>query len=112
MSLVHSGEIDLATLISRLTCEPAKFIGKEGELGVLKAGAPANITIFDPHREWTVDSRKFLSRGKNTPFQGVKFQGRVMATIVTGKVVYIDNSLKGGYQPPFVIASEAKQSDG
>jgi len=97
MSLVHSGEIDLATLISRLTCEPAKVIGKEGELGVLKVGVAANITIFDPHREWTVDRRKFLSRGKNTPFQGVKFQGRVMATIVGGRVVYKDASLKGNY---------------
>lgn len=99
MSLVHSGEIDLATLISRLTCEPAKIIGKEGEMGVLKAGAPANITIFDPHREWTVDSKKFLSRGKNTPLQGFKFRGRVMATIVGGRVVYLDASLKGDYAP-------------
>ena len=112
MSLVHRGDMDLITLISRLSCMPAKLIGKEGELGVLKTGAPANITILDPHREWTVDSKKFLSRGKNTPFQGFKFQGRIMATIVNGKVVYRDGSLKGDYQPPFVIASEAKQSDG
>jgi len=97
MSLVHSGEIDLATLISRLTCAPAKIIGKEGEMGVLKVGVAANITIFDPHREWTVDSREFFSRGKNTPFQGFKLQGRVMATIVGGSVVYKDASLKGNY---------------
>jgi len=93
MSLVHQGEISLAQLISKLTCEPAKVIGRNGELGTLKAGAPANITILDPDREWIVDSRNFASKGKNTPYDGYKFKGKVMATISRGKLVYTDDSL-------------------
>jgi len=110
MSLVHKGEIGLVTLISKLTCEPARIVGKGGELGMLKVGSPANITIFDPDREWVVDSSKFASKGKNTPFDGYKFKGKVMATIVDGEVVYMDDSLKSHCHPPSVIASEAKQA--
>jgi len=94
MSLVHRGEIDLTTLISKLTYEPAKVIGKEGELGILTVGAPANITILDPEREWIVDSRRFASKGKNTPYDGYQFKGKVMATIVDSKMVYVDDSLR------------------
>jgi dihydroorotase len=93
MSLVHQGEISLTQLISKLTCEPAKVIGRNAELGTLKAGAPANITIFDPDREWIVNSRNFASKGKNTPYDGYKFKGKVMATIANGRIVYIDDSL-------------------
>jgi len=92
MGLVHQGEISLTQLISKLTCEPAKVIGRNGELGTLKAGAPANITILDPEREWIVDSRNFASKGKNTPYDGYKFKGKVMATIANGKIVHIDDS--------------------
>jgi dihydroorotase len=94
MSLVHQGEISITQLISKLTCEPAKVIGRNGELGTLKAGAPANVTILDPDREWIVDSRNFASKGKNTPYDGYQFKGKVMATVVGGEVVYKDDSVK------------------
>ena len=94
MSLVHEGKIDLTMLLSKLTCEPAKVIGRSGELGTLKAPPPANITILDPDREWIVDSRNFASKGKNTPYDGYKFKGKVMATLVGGEVVYKDDSVK------------------
>jgi dihydroorotase len=110
MGLVHKEEISLVTLISKLTCEPVGIIGRGDELGTLKVGVPANVTIFDPKREWVVDSSKFASKGKNTPFDGCKFKGKVMATVVEGEVVYIDDSLKSHCQPPSVIASEAKQT--
>ena len=97
MGLVHKGEIGLVTLISKLTCEPARIVGKDGELGTLKVGYPANITIFDPDREWVVNSSKFASKGKNTPFDGCKFKGKVMATIVDGEVVYMDDFLGSHY---------------
>ncbi len=93
VSLVHQGKISLTQLISKLTCEPAKVIGRNGELGTLKAGAPANITIFDADREWIVNSRNFASKGKNTPYDGYQFKGKIMATIVSGRIVYIDDSL-------------------
>jgi dihydroorotase len=93
MSLVHQGEISLTQLISKLTYEPAKVIGRNGELGTLKARTPANITILDLDREWIVDSRNFASKGKNTPYDGYKFKGKVMATIANGRMAYIDDSL-------------------
>ena len=93
MRLVHHGEISLTQLISKLTCEPAKVISRNSELGTLKAGAPANITILDPDREWIVNSRNFASKGKNTPYDGYKFKGKIMAAIANGKIVYKDDSL-------------------
>jgi dihydroorotase len=92
MKLVHERQLELTTLISRLTVEPAKIIGSES--GTLRAGSPADITIFDPDKEWIVDAAHFISKGKNTPFQGSTFKGRVMGTIVDGKMVYLDDSIK------------------
>jgi len=95
MSLVHNGEISLATLIAKLTSEPAKIIGnKYTKLGTLATGAPADVTIFDPNLEWVVDIKDFASKGKNTPLAGERLKGRVMATIFQGKIVYKDDSIK------------------
>ncbi len=89
MSLVHDGRLDLKTLISKLTVEPAGIIGtRYGELGTLRSGCRADVTIFDPNREWIVDSRSFFSKGKNTPFNGYPFKGQVIMTIVAGQIVY------------------------
>ncbi len=95
MSLVHGGQLTLATLIFKLTCEPAKIIGdKYGKLGTLATGAPADVTIFDPDWEWVVDTGAFASKGKNTPLAGSTLNGKVMATISEGKLVYKDDSIK------------------
>jgi len=102
MGLVHRGEIGLTTLISKLTYEPARIIGKDSDFGTLKVGAPANITIFDPKGEWIVDSRRFASQGKNTPFDGYKFKGKVMATVVDGKIAYMDDSLRCHCTPNYL----------
>jgi dihydroorotase len=89
MSLVHSGQLDLKTLISKLTTEPATIIGtRYGELGTLKPGCRADVTLFDPNKEWIVDSRDFASKSKNTPFDGYHFKGRVRMTVVAGQIVY------------------------
>jgi len=88
MSLVHEDKIDLKTLIARLTRDPAKILNKG--LGTLKIGVPADVTIFDPNREWLVDTQKFVSKGKNTPLAGKTLKGKVMATIYNGNFVYRD----------------------
>lgn len=93
MGPVHRGEISLAQLISKLTCEPAKVIGMYGELGTIRVGTPANVVVLDPDREWIVDSRSFASKGKNTPYHGCRFKGKVMATIANGRLVHMDDSL-------------------
>jgi dihydroorotase len=94
MSLVHEGEIGLTQLISKLTCEPAKVIRRNGELGTLKIGSPANITIIDPDQEWIVDSRDFASKGKNTPYDGCKLKGKVMVTVANGRIAYVDRRIE------------------
>jgi len=99
MGLVHEGEISLTMLLSKLTYEPAKIINRDGELGILKIGIPANITIFDPNGEWIVNSSSFASKGRNTPFDGYQFKGKVMATIVDGRIVYIDDLLRSRFEP-------------
>jgi len=89
MSLVHDGRLTLTTLISKLTCEPARILGgKYDKLGTLAIGAPADITIYHPDMEWVVDTKTFASKGKNTPLAGATLKGKVMATITQGKLVY------------------------
>jgi len=100
MSLVHDGQLTLADLISKLTCQPARIIGnKYGKLGMLAIGAPADVTIFAPDMDWVVDTAAFASKGKNTPLAGSRLKGKVIATIFHGKLVYKDDlitELKGG----------------
>ena len=93
LSPVHSGQITLNMLIARLTLEPAKLL-QDDPRGTLKIGAPADITVFDPYKEWTVDPSSFVSKGKNTPLAGRVLKGRAMATIYGGKLVYKDDSIK------------------
>lgn len=86
MALVHSGAIDLATLIMRLTVGPARAFNLAG--GSLSVDAPADVVILAPDAEWTVDPSQFASKGQNTPLAGVTLRGKVLATIVGGEVAY------------------------
>ncbi len=91
MGLVHKKKLSLTTLIAKLTSEPAKILGeKQGKLGTLAVGAEADVTLFDPEREWVVDTKEFASKGKNTPLAGEKLKGKVIATTYQGKIVYKD----------------------
>jgi dihydroorotase len=63
-------------------------------LGTLKVGAPADVTIFDPDREWLVDADSFASKGRNTPWAGCQLKGKVMVTVVEGRVVYKDKVIR------------------
>ena len=94
MSLVHNGQLNLSFLISKLTSEPAKILKKQGSLGTLEVGSPADITVFDPDKEWLVDTAKFASKGKNTPLAGSTLKGKVMATLYAGKLVHLDETIR------------------
>ncbi len=91
LSLVHDGRITLPQLIERMTIAPVRALGLgrrcEG-LGTLAIGAPADVTIFDPDSEWTVDPLQFASKGRNTPLAGRTLRGRVVATVYGGTVVW------------------------
>jgi dihydroorotase len=87
--LVAPGIIDLPTLIERMSCAPARVFKLPG--GTLRRGAPADLTVFDPHRQWVVEPKKFISKGRNTPYSGRTLQGTVRYTIVDGRVVRRSN---------------------
>ncbi len=86
--LYHTNNFDLKTIISKMSCEPAKLFKLNG--GTLKEGAVADITIMDLDKEWTVDSSKFYTRGKFTPYEGKECKGKAVATMLAGKFVMRD----------------------
>ncbi len=91
LTLVHSGQITLSSLVERLTVAPARVLGPSfTDLAGLEPGTPADIVLFDPNEEWVVDANKFESKGKNTPLHGVTLKGKVKATLVRGEVVFQD----------------------
>ena len=87
MSLVHAGQIGLPLMVEKLTSAPAEFLGRT-DIGSLRPGANADITIFDPDAEWTVDAEAFVSKGKNSPLHGQTLKGKVVMTMVGGEVVF------------------------
>lgn len=84
--LVKENKFTLNKLIQLMSVNPANILNIKG--GKLIEGAQADITVCDLEKEWIIDSEKFLSKGKNTPFNGLKVNGEVVMTIVNGKVVY------------------------
>ena len=87
MSMVHAGQIGLPLMVEKLTSAPAAFLGRT-DIGSLRPGASADVTIFDPDTEWTVDTEAFVSKGKNSPLHGQTLKGKVITTVVGGEVVY------------------------
>jgi dihydroorotase len=88
--LVASGIIDVGTLVDKMSCAPAKVFHLPG--GSLRRGSPADVTVFAPDEEWTVDPKRFRSKGRNTPYTGKTLRGRVRATIVAGRVAHRDGA--------------------
>ena len=86
LSLYHNSKLDLTTIIKKLTSDPAEFLGSN--LGTLKVGRPADVTVFDLNEDWKVDTSLFLSKGKNTPLDGATLTGKVKATFYSGENVY------------------------
>jgi dihydroorotase len=86
MSLVHADKLGLTQAVAALTSRPAGVFNLPA--GALAPGAPADVVIFDPDREWCVDPQQFRSRGKNTPLAGHFLRGQVLITIVGGEVVH------------------------
>jgi dihydroorotase len=60
--------------------------------GTLKPGAQADVTVVDPEADWTVDPEEFHSKGRNTPFAGRRLKGRVVRTLVGGRVVFASDA--------------------
>jgi dihydroorotase len=84
--LVATGILGVATLVERMSCAPARVFHLPG--GTLRAGAIADVTVFDPTARWTVDPKAFKSKGRNTPYAGRELSGRVRATVVGGRIIH------------------------
>jgi dihydroorotase len=86
LRLYHAGQLDMPTLFRALSLNPAKRLGlPQGRLSV---GAPADLVLFDPYAPYLLDRTKLRSKSKNTPFDGCRMEGKVIATYVAGENVF------------------------
>src|SRR5205814_8753456 len=81
----HKGP--LARIVELFTAGPTRVVDLRGR-GTLLRGSHADVTVFDPRKRWTFDAAKSRSKSHNTPFDGWQLTGKVVATIVGGKIVY------------------------
>ena len=89
--LVKRGVITLEKLVGLMSENPRRLFGFGGGL---EAGEPADIALFDLGREYEIDPAAFLSKGKATPFAGCRVNGACVLTMVGGKTVWNDGTLK------------------
>ncbi len=86
LELSHKGQVGLLGLLDRVTRAPAAILGLEA--GCLKAGAPADLVIFDLERPWRIDPEAFASKSKNSPFEDHPVQGKALRTVVDGRTIF------------------------
>ena len=84
--LVKDNQFNPRRLSQLMSANPARILGLQK--GLLKSSYDADLTLFDPDEEWTVDSRMFCSKGKATPFDGKKLVGKVHALFIDGRKVF------------------------
>jgi dihydroorotase len=86
LDLVRSGELTPLDLMRRLSTNAARILRKPG--GSLAVGEPADVVVLDPERSWIYDPAKGHSKSRNSPWAGWTLTGRVLATLVDGRLVY------------------------
>ncbi|MBL8217461.1 MAG: dihydroorotase [Bryobacterales bacterium] len=85
-TFVHTGKVSLNKIIETMTVAPARIL--KLDRGTLSAGAPGDVTVLDPNKEWTYDVNRSHSKSRNSPYHGHKFKGAAVATIVGGNIVF------------------------
>ena len=86
LRLVEENVLSLPDLIAKLTMNPASIFKLPG--GRIGVGEAADLIIVDPDSHWICDGSAFISKGKNTAFQGWDFHGSVTHTLIDGQIVY------------------------
>ncbi len=86
--LYHTGRLELPDLIAKFTVGPCVVLGLP--YGTLNLGRPADVTILDLDRGWTIEVAKFKSKSRNCPYDGWPCRGKAVGTIVAGRWVYRD----------------------
>lgn len=89
--LVAGGEIPLPLLIEKMTIAPSRIL--KLDKGTLAVGADADIAVFNLDEKWTVDTIRFQSRSHNCPWAGEQLQGRAVATVVGGRLVWREGEI-------------------
>ena len=87
-SLVVPGHLTLMQLLRCMSTAPAQLMGFKA--GSLRTGMPADMVLFDPNEQWTVQPEQLRGKSHNTPFKGMTLTGKVKATILGGKIVYLE----------------------
>lgn len=90
--LIKTGLLSWQELVKLMVINPAHILGIN--IDGIRKGARADLTIIDPVRKWIVNTDDFKSKGKNSPFNGWNLEGKVLLTIVNGKLVYDDRGGK------------------
>lgn len=86
LELYHKGALSLPALLGAMTQRPAELLGLDS--GRLAKGATADLILFDSDRPWVVRTDDFLSKAKNSPFDGRPVQGKVIRTVIKGETVF------------------------
>ena len=89
--MYHGKKMDLPNIFRRMSTNPADILHLAR--GHMSVGAVADLVIFDPDEEWTIDPEQFASKARNTPFAGRTVKGRVKYTIARGEVIYQDERI-------------------
>ena len=84
--LYHSGLLPLSRVLALMSASPAALLGLDK--GTLAVGRDADIVLFAPDEEWTIDKNRFATKGRNTPFHGRTVRGKVKYTISRGNIIY------------------------
>ena len=92
--LYHSKRMGLSELVAKFTTGPARILRLTK--GTLSVGAEADITLFDPDREWVFERNQSASKSYNSPFFGWPLRGKATATWVAGKLVWDE---RGSFSP-------------
>jgi dihydroorotase len=90
--LVEPGICTISRVVELLSTAPARILGAADQGGPIAPGRPANLVVFDPESAWTVDAGALVSRSRNTPFAGRKLRGRVLHTMLRGRLTVRDGA--------------------
>jgi dihydroorotase len=94
MQLYHTKRLGLSEVIAKFTINPARLLRLAA--GTLSVGSDADVTVFDPNREWRFDKSESASKSLNSPFFGWRLKGKTVATLVGGKKAWVEETELAG----------------